>query len=186
MQGMTKTRQKTRQKRGGRGREEAVVVRKGRRRENSLPPPTYAAGGSYRHGLGGPWDCQTFARPSVALGFFIGNRPAIDPRAILSPPTVSTTHTNNRSRIKQIVLPTYLVRLRNYLKEFGNGEREEKLERFSDTSGAAGVPSFFFTAIESLSASIHPASLYTCLPTFVHLPHPEFSILLRIRINGFP
>ena len=48
------------------------MVRKGRRRENSLPPPTYAAGGSYRHGLGGPWDCQTFARPSVALGFFIG------------------------------------------------------------------------------------------------------------------
>lgn len=74
-------------KRGAEGEEEKrPVVRKGRRRENSLPPPTYAAGGSYRHGLGGPWDCQTFARPSVVLGFFI------DPRAILSPPTVSTTH----------------------------------------------------------------------------------------------
>lgn len=84
-----------------RGEERRLVVRKGRRRENSLPPPTYAAGGSYRHGLGGPWDCQTFARPSVALGFFIGNRPAIDPRAILSlslsPPTVSSQPTTTRT-----------------------------------------------------------------------------------------
>lgn len=143
MQGMTKTRQKTRQKRGGRGREEAVVVRKGRRRENSLPPPTYAAGGSYRHGLGGPWDCQTFARPSVALGFFIGNRPAIDPRAILSPPTVSTTHTNNRSRIKQIVLPTYLVRLRNYLKSLETEKERKNSKDFRTPRVQQVSPPFF-------------------------------------------
>lgn len=45
-------------------RREKTMVRKGWKRENSLPPPTYAAGGSYRRGLG-PRDCQTFARPSV-------------------------------------------------------------------------------------------------------------------------
>lgn len=92
-----------------RGEERRLVVRKGRRRENSLPPPTYAAGGSYRHGLGGPWDCQTFARPSVALGFFIGNRPAIDPRAILSlslrqrSPHNLLCEQSIEKRIKQIV-----------------------------------------------------------------------------------
>lgn len=46
--------------------------------------------------------------------------------------------------------------------------------------------SLFFTAIEYLSASIHPASRIPAFLPFVHLLRPEFSIFLRIRINGFP
>lgn len=43
------------------------MVGKGGTRENSLPPPTFAAGGSCRLGLG-PWDCRnTILRPPVVV-----------------------------------------------------------------------------------------------------------------------
>lgn len=132
--------------RGGRG---WWWLEKGRRRENSLPPPTYAAGGSYRHGLGGPWDCQTFARPSVVFGFFI--RPAIDPRAILSPPTVFH-NTNNRSRNKKKKKKIVYLATEELFKRVWKREENSYGEIFGHLGVAAGAP--FFTTIESLTLSL--------------------------------
>lgn len=109
-------------------RREKTMVRKGWKRENSLPPPTYAAGGSYRRGLG-PRGCQTFARPSVVELFHR--------RACYRPPrnffSLEITARNDERRPRNLTRMNVLFKdqLRGYYSSTGIARNLSKRVRWS-------------------------------------------------------
>lgn len=97
-------------------RREKTTVRKGWKRENSLPPPTYAAGGSYRRGLG-PRDCQTFARPSVVELFH--RRACYRPPRNFFSPEITARNDERRPRNLTRIYVLFKGQLRGYYSSTG-------------------------------------------------------------------
>lgn len=153
-------------------RREKTTVKKGWKCENSLPPPTYAAGGSYRRGLG-PRGCQTFARPSVVELFHR--------RACYRPPrnffSLEITARNDERRPRNLTRMNVLFKdqLRGYYSSTGIARNLSKRVHWSRKE--KGRDRWFFdgrrdTSVQQVSVSRRSllSTRFTMLPASYFRP----------------